>query len=129
MDQRITKATRYIVDQIYPPPPASGWRKERDPYIKQRADMHLAITQLLDILLLNAGITVSTYFLSTSLSLLSIIMTGTSSYFIYSMIRKIYIDLRTTRDGAVTVAQAAEEFNKIVGLLGSSCYTYAARYL
>jgi len=129
MDQQVVKTVRYIVDQIYPPPPANMWRKGRDPYIEQREDMYLAITQLLDILLLNAGITVSAYFLSTSLSLLSMIMTGASSYFIYSMIRKIYIDLRQARDATVTVVQATEEFNKIVGLLGSSCYTYITRYL
>jgi len=125
MDQQIQKVVSYIVDQIYPPTPANSWRRVRDPLQDQRQGMHLAVTRLLNILLLNVGITVSTYFLSTSLSLMSILMTGTSSYFIYTMIRKIYIDVRATRDGAVSIEQATEEYDKMVGLLGSSCYSYA----
>lgn len=116
MDQQIQKVASYIAYRVYAPTPTSGWRS--DPFREQREDMRNAVIQLLNILSLNAGVTVCVYFLSTSLSLMSILITGTSSYFIYNMIRKIYIDIRRNR--TFSAAQATEEFDKTIGLLVQS---------
>lgn len=108
---KIDQLAQYITDKV------AGESKESK-------GMKLAISRLLDILLLSAGMLASTYFMSASLSIISLAVTGASSYFIYSMIRKIYIDIRVDTD--VDYAQASFEFRQIIRLFTGSVYYYAS---
>lgn len=115
MNTQVEIAANYITNKVYP--------EDRD---RDRAGMKLAVSRLLDILLLNTGIVLSTYCMSTSLSILSLIVTGSSGFFIYKIVRKIYIDIRTDAATGVTESTASDEFSKIMGAVGGSCWVYMA---
>lgn len=106
----IEDVAEYITNKVYPTPSEDS------------VGMKSAVSGLLDILMLNAGIVLATYCISTSLSILSILLTGASSFFIYKIIRKIYIDIRTDPGASIDLASA--EFSKIVGVLTDGGWNY-----
>lgn len=113
MNVHIENAARYITKKVH-----------YDPESHEYKGMKIAVGRLLEILVLNAGIMVSTYFISISLSILSLVMTGASAYVIYSIIKKIYRDLRVDAEAGVTAETADSEFNRIIGLVSSAGWDY-----
>lgn len=113
MNGHIDKAATYLTDKIY---------SDRDS--QAHKGMKMAVGRLLEVLLLNTGIMVSTYFITASLSILSLVMTGVSSYAIYSIIKKIYRDLRVDPENNVTVETADSEFSSLMGLCTSTGWDY-----
>jgi len=79
--------------------------------IKSYTDMKFAVCKLLNIIILTLGITCSTYFISCSLSILSLFMTAFSIYSIYAYCKKIYIFIHS----APLVAE--KEFNQVINYL------------
>lgn len=122
----LDKVAEYLTNKVY------SQRQTHDNAI-DRKGMKASVLRILDILLLNAGIVVSTYCMSSSLSILSLVLTGASSAFIYRTIRKIYIDIRVDMapeldsDQAPLVAQrqkASDEFAKMINSVGGDSWNY-----
>lgn len=86
--------------------------------------MKHAVSRLLEILILNVGLIISLYFISASLSILSLFITGISSCVIYSIIKKLYRDLRVEGTYSTTSNRADIEFNSIISLITSSSWQY-----
>ena len=114
MNQHVEAAANYVTDKVYPD------------HGEDHRGMKLAVSRLLDIILLNAGIVVSTYCMSASLSLLALLMTGSSGFFVYKIVRKIYVDIRTDVAAGITPEKASYEFVQIMNLATGTCWRYAA---
>jgi Ni,Fe-hydrogenase I cytochrome b subunit len=114
MNTHVEAVADYIVNKVYPVPSSSA-----------RRGMKLAVSSVINILRLNTGIVLSTYCMSTSLNILALLLTGASGFFIYKIIRKIYIDIRTARpETGVTTDIANDEFSKIIGIIYGSFRGY-----
>lgn len=99
MDMHINTLANFITHKVYP---------GRDP---RRDGMKLAVNRLLNILVLNTGIVAATFCISTSISPISIGLSGASCFLIYRLVRKIYIDVRA--DTGTSAAVAEQEFDEI----------------
>jgi len=113
MNVHIENVAGYVTNKVY------------EQESSEHKSMKVAVSRLLEILLLNTGIMLSTYFISASLSILSIMMTCGSSYMIYNIIKKIYRDLRVDDENDITSEMADREFSKIVSQFTNTSWEYS----
>ena len=111
MSSYLEKAADWIAHSVYP----AGSDDAKG--------MKLALIKVFNVLLLSMGVIASTYAMSTTLSVISLLFTGASSLFLYMCIRKTYITMRTDK-GDVSPDKAKEEFSRIIGIVSSNGIQY-----
>ena len=114
MDLYIKNAARYVTHNVY-----------KDPEHPSYNAMILAVDRLIWILLLNVCTLVAFYFISASLSIISIFITIASCCWIYHITKVIYRDFRVIGDKDTTTDTADMEFNMVICFAVGKCWNYA----